>query len=120
MVYISQSAARELERIKLSRQKPESLVRLQVKTGGCSGLFYVLNLEDPQSLPITDAELGDRLYEDWGVRLVVDRQSDSYLKNLKLDYSEDLMGGGFRFQNPDATQTCGCGLSFAVEPLQLS
>lgn len=120
MVYISQSAAREIERIRSSRQKPDSLVRLRVKTGGCSGLFYDLNLESPQTAEIATLDSSDLLYEDWGIRLVVDRQSDSYLKNLKLDYSEDLMGGGFRFQNPDATETCGCGLSFAVEPHQSS
>ncbi|MGV2829013.1 HesB/IscA family protein [Myxosarcina sp. GI1(2024)] len=115
MVYISQSAAREINRIRLSHQQPDSLVRLQVKTGGCSGLFYVLKLENPEMVRISEAtSRGDRLYEEWGICVIVDRQSDSYLKNLKLDYSEDLMGGGFRFQNPNASETCGCGLSFAV------
>jgi iron-sulfur cluster assembly accessory protein len=91
-------------------------VRLQVKKGGCSGLFYVLKLENSETVKISEVSSeSDRFYEEYGICVVVDRQSDSYFKNLKLDYSEDLMGGGFRFQNPNAIETCGCGLSFAIE-----
>lgn len=108
MVDISQAAAREIKRIKLSRQKPDSRLRLQIKSGGCSGLFYSLELESSNS-----ETQGDRYYESNGIQVVVDAQSDPYITDLKLDYSEDLMGGGFRFQNPQVTATCGCGLSFA-------
>ena len=108
MVDISQAAAKEIKRIKLSRQKPDSRLRLQIKSGGCSGLFYSLELE------ATAAEAkGDRYYESNGIQIVVDAQSVPYIADLKLDYSEDLMGGGFRFQNPHVSATCGCGLSFA-------
>lgn len=110
MVYISQAAAQEIERLKSSRQKPNSRLRLQIKSGGCSGLFYSLDLESASSK--TEQE-GDRLYESHGIQIVVDAQSVPYVIDLKLDYSEDLMGGGFRFQNPATVATCGCGLSFA-------
>ncbi len=108
MVEISQAAAKEIARIKLSRQKPDSCLRLQIKSGGCSGLFYSLELESS----VSEAE-GDRCYESNGIQIVVDAQSVPYITDLKLDYSEDLMGGGFRFQNSQVTATCGCGLSFA-------
>lgn len=114
MIYISQAAIREIERIKLSRQQPESRLRLQVKTGGCSGLFYDLQLESTTVNSNFTSHTDDLCYENNGLTVVIDPKSYSYIKNLKLDYSEDLMGGGFRFQNPQANVTCGCGLSFSV------
>jgi len=112
MIDISQAAAKEIERIKLSREQPDSRLRLKIKSGGCSGLLYELGLE---KLAIQDLESQncDRTFEASGVAIVVDETSLSYIENLKLDYSEDLMGGGFRFQNTRATANCGCGLSFA-------
>lgn len=111
MIHLSKSAAAEITRMKLSRQKPDSLLRLQVKQGGCSGLFYVLELE---SLTKKDPST-NRYFNVEGISLVVDNQSYLYLEETKLDYSEDLMGGGFRFQNPHATKTCRCGLSFEID-----
>ncbi|MDJ0745613.1 MAG: iron-sulfur cluster assembly accessory protein [Xenococcaceae cyanobacterium MO_167.B27] len=115
MIHLSKSAAAEITRMKLSRNKPDSLLRLKVQTGGCSGLFYSLELE---YLP-EDNELShqktDLYFEVEGISLVIDNQSYGYLDGTKLDYSEDLMGGGFRFQNPHATKTCGCGLSFEID-----
>ncbi len=110
MVEISEAAAKEINRIKLSRQQPDTYLRVEVKSGGCSGLFYNLTLE-PSS--VESQEQSDYHYHSNGISILVDAQSEQYIQNLKLDYSEDLMGGGFRFQNPEATNTCGCGLSFA-------
>ena len=56
----------------------------------------------------------DQIYDFEGIQMVVDRQSLSYIDGLTLDYSEDLMGGGFRFHNPNALQSCGCGHSFSI------
>ncbi|GAB4530627.1 MAG: iron-sulfur cluster assembly accessory protein [Pleurocapsa sp.] len=106
MVQISQAAAREINRIKLSRQQPDSFLRLEIKSGGCSGLFYDLGLA-------SNPTQGDRCYESSGIFIVVDSDSQPYIENLQLDYSEDLMGGGFRFRNPQAANVCGCGLSFS-------
>jgi iron-sulfur cluster assembly accessory protein len=106
MVQISQAAAKEIKRIKLSRQQPDSFLRIQIKSGGCSGLFYDLGLE-------SNCQSGDRCYESNGISIVVNSTSLPYIENLQLDYSEDLMGGGFRFRNPQAANVCGCGVSFS-------
>ena len=111
MVEISSTAMTEIDRLKQTRQMADSFLRLRVKTGGCSGLFYDLELEDiPANLPNQES---DRTMEIQGVQVIVDPQSWQYVEHLQLDYSEDLMGGGFRFHNPQVKQTCGCGISFA-------
>ena len=82
-------------------------IRVSVKGGGCSGLMYNL---------VFDNELkeGDQLFEDNGVKVVVDRKSFLYLVGTELDYSGGLNGKGFIFKNPNATRSCGCGESFSV------
>jgi iron-sulfur cluster assembly protein len=110
MVEISAAAAREINRIKSSQQKPDSHLRVKIISGGCSGLFYHLSLESQRS-----SELSDLIYQSQGIAISIDSQSARYIQKLKLDYSEDLMGGGFRFQNSEATNTCGCGLSFTFK-----
>jgi iron-sulfur cluster assembly accessory protein len=106
MIDLSQAAANEIKRLQESCQQIGSYFRIGVKAGGCSGLYYTLELSaTPQA--------GDCLYESQGISIIVDAESESYLQTLKLDYAEDLMGGGFRFQNPNASTTCGCGLSFS-------
>lgn len=117
MIHISQAAATEIKRVQISRNQPDSLFRLRVKPGGCSGLFYSLELDEPSRASNSLSESsagGDLIYEIQGICVVVDELSSSSVRGLKLDYSEDLMGGGFRFQNPHATYTCSCGLSFAI------
>ena len=108
MVEISSTAVAEIERIKRNRAISDSFLRLRIKSGGCSGLFYDLELED------TPETSNDRIIEVQGIKLIVDAQSWQYIEHLKLDYSEDLMGGGFRFYNPRIKNTCGCGISFAA------
>ncbi len=82
-------------------------VRVAVKGGGCSGLTY--------DLIITDKELeSDKIVEQYGVKVMVDKKSYIYLVGTELEFSDGLNGKGFIFQNPNATKTCGCGTSFAV------
>lgn len=107
MIDLSQAAAREIRRLQFSRQKPDSRLRLGIKTGGCSGLFYTLELNEA-------AEASDLVCESNGICVITDEKSYPYLNGLKLDYSEDLMGGGFRFYNPNASATCSCGQSFSA------
>ena len=85
----------------------ESYVRVGVTSGGCSGLSYNL---------VFDKELkeSDKMFEDNGVRVVVDKKSFLYLVGMSLEYSGGLNGKGFVFNNPNASRTCGCGESFAV------
>ncbi len=108
MIHISLSAANEIERLKSKRSQSELLFRLSVKQGGCSGFFYDLSFTQNHNL-------GDVIYESQGIKVAVDADSLKYVEGLKLDYAEDLMGGGFRFQNPQAVSSCGCGNSFSQE-----
>lgn len=82
-------------------------IRVSVKGGGCSGLMYDLGFDD-NILP------ADQIFEDKGVKILVDKKSLLYLLGTTLDFSDGLNGKGFQFINPNATRTCGCGESFAV------
>ncbi len=82
-------------------------VRVAVKGGGCSGLTY--------DLQITDKELeSDKIVEQHGVKVMVDKKSYIYLVGTELEFSDGLNGKGFVFHNPNATKTCGCGTSFSI------
>lgn len=107
MIHLSQAAANEIKRLQKSRQQPNSYFRLGVKKGGCSDLYYMLDLSE-----ITQED--DLVCESQGIPIVIDNESQNYLRDLKLDYAEDLMGSGFRFHNPNASGNCGCGLSFSI------
>ena len=113
MVEISPSAILEIERIRANKH-PDSCLRLSVRKGGCSGLVYDLKLEEPESVSENTASKSDRLIEIAGITLKIDAESWKCSEHLKLDYSEDLMGGGFRFNNPQTTNSCGCGISFTM------
>ena len=82
-------------------------IRVSVKGGGCSGLMYDLDFDDKI---LED----DKVYEDQGVKIIVDKKSLFYLIGTTLDFSDGLNGKGFQFVNPNATRTCGCGESFSV------
>ena len=82
-------------------------LRVGVKGGGCSGLTYVLNIE---SEPRSD----DKVIEEHGVRIFVDKKSYVFLAGTILEYDDGLNGKGFEFKNPNAKTTCGCGTSFSV------
>jgi iron-sulfur cluster assembly protein len=82
-------------------------VRLGVRTSGCSGLAYVLEFVD---------EVGedDEVFEDRGVKVIVDRKSLVYLDGTELDYGKEGLNEGFKFNNPNVANECGCGESFTV------
>lgn len=85
----------------------DSFVRVGVKGGGCSGLEYKLSFDN-------EIKAGDEVYEDKGIKIVVDMKSLLYLYGTELDYSGGLNGKGLTFKNPNATRTCSCGESFSV------
>ncbi|MEO1670246.1 MAG: iron-sulfur cluster assembly accessory protein [Cyanobacteria bacterium J06631_2] len=114
MVDISPAAVAEIKRIKLSRELPDIYLRLMVKSGGCLDFFYDLKFETIANVDDVPEESGDRLFEIAGVNVAINNQSWKYVESLQLDYVEDLMGGGFRFHNPQNKKTCGCGISFCV------
>lgn len=109
MIDLSPTAVAEIKRIK-NQQTPDTHLRLAVKPGGCLDFFYDLIFEANSG--DLEANSGDRLLDINGISLVVDEQTWEYVKDLRLDYAEDLMGGGFRFHNPLHKKTCGCGISF--------
>ncbi len=82
-------------------------VRVGVKSGGCSGLSYDLKFDNQQ-------EDGDKVFEDNGVKIIIDKKSFLYLIGTTLEYSGGLNGAGFVFNNPNANRTCGCGESFSL------
>jgi iron-sulfur cluster assembly protein len=82
-------------------------VRVGVKSGGCSGLSYDLDFDKSQTED-------DKVFEDNGVKIIVDKKSFLYLIGTTLEYSGGLNGTGFVFNNPNANRTCGCGESFSL------
>lgn len=82
-------------------------IRVLVEGGGCSGLMYDLKFD-------ATIEEADQVFEDKGIKILVDKKSLLYLLGTTLDFSDGLNGKGFQFINPNATRTCGCGESFAV------
>lgn len=106
MIKLTPAAVAEIKRVQ-SKQQPNVLFRLAVKPGGCSGLFYDMSSE--QALKVDD-----RIFECNTVQVVIDVETLPYINGLTVDYSEDLMGGGFRFDNKRAKTTCGCGNSFSI------
>ena len=109
MIKVSESAKNKI--ISLLQEEgtsiEESFVRVGVTSGGCSGLNYNLEFTKEQG-----AE--DKLFDDNGVRILVDKKSFLYLVGMTLEYSGGLNGKGFVFNNPNASRTCGCGESFAI------
>ena len=92
--------------LSLVSDTPHKGLRVKVVGGGCSGLQYRMELDEPGS--------GDKVFERDGARVVVDRKSFLYLNGTELDYSDDLMRTGFTLHNPNVKRSCGCGASFSI------
>jgi len=82
-------------------------LRLGVRTSGCSGMAYVLEFAD-------ELESDDQIFEDQGVKVIVDPKSLLYLDGTELDYTKEGLNEGFKFNNPNVKDACGCGESFNV------
>ena len=108
MICLNPAAVKEIKRLQSKQPSHNLYFRLQVQAGGCSDWFYHLSFT-------AAIAPDDAVYHCSGLTVAVDRQSLNYVSDLTLDYSEDLMGGGFRFQNPLASTSCGCGNSFTVD-----
>ena len=106
---VTDSAVEEIRRFLAGEDDlPETAgLRVRVVPGGCSGFQYNLNVEEA-------SRNGDIVFEKGGVRLFVDMFSASYLNGITIDYTSNVMGSGFTFENPNATGGCGCGTSFSA------
>ena len=107
IVTMTDAALKEVQRLLDLQGITEGGLRLGVKGGGCSGLSYTVNF---------DEKIGefDTVTEVNGVKVIVDMKSAIYLQGMTLDYQKDLVSGAFKFINPNASKTCGCGESFSA------
>ena len=107
VITMSEAAIKEVKRLMNVQGITEGGLRVGVKGGGCSGLSYTVNFEEK----VTQH---DTVYEIEGIKLIVDPKSAIYLQGTQLDFQKDLTGGAFKFVNPNAQKTCGCGESFSA------
>jgi iron-sulfur cluster assembly accessory protein len=110
MIQIRPKAVKELQRLLSKQAERRLLVHLNVVPGGCFEWTYQLTLTETYN---QEKETAYRFDE---VTVVLPNTALAHLQDLAIDYAEDLMGGGFRFVNPQAQQTCGCGNSFSLVP----
>ena len=108
MICLSESAEREVQRLAGNAPVPSAaFLRVKVTTGGCSGMTYDVRLDDKKSDQ-------DKEFVQNNARIVCDDKSLTFLNGMTIDFSHALVGGGFRFINPNASGSCGCGTSFSV------
>ena len=105
-IAISEKAKSQLSELEVNR---ENFLRIWAEPGGCSGMTYQAAID--QEVSTEDLTL----YEDADIRVVTDKMSAPLFAGLQIDYSDDLVAPGFRFFNPNAVRTCGCGSSFSCE-----
>ncbi len=109
MIQLSEKAEKAIHKIRTEQEiKDDAFFRIGVRGGGCSGMTYDVKFDTQMD------EKMDRVFEVNGIKVVSDIKSLLYLDGMTIDYSTDLVGAGFRFVNPKATGTCGCGTSFNV------
>ena len=106
---VTESAAEEIKKFLAGEEDlPETAgLRVRVVPGGCSGFQYSLNIEE-------ESKSGDFIIDKFGIKLFVDMFSAQYLNGITIDYTSNMMGSGFTFENPNATGGCGCGTSFSA------
>lgn len=108
MITLTPAAALEVKRLIQQESKPNLGLRIGIKGGGCSGMSYVLAIDD-----VTPKQY-DTVFEQEGIKVVVDAKSHLYLDGTSIDFKSAVMGGGFQFNNPMAKKSCGCGTSFTA------
>ena len=104
MITLTEFAAEKIR--ELLEDKEETGIRAGVRGGGCSGFTYNLKFDNPES--------SDRIIESHGVNIYIDPKSYLYLMGTQIDFVNELNQSGFKFSNPNAKRTCGCGESFSV------
>ena len=105
-VTLTEAAAKHVQKYLARRGKGVGL-RLGVKTSGCSGMAYKLEFAD-------QVEPDDKVWESFGVKVLVDEKSPPYLDGTELDYTREGLQEGFKFHNPNEKSRCGCGESFQI------
>jgi len=107
MIIVTEAATKEIRRLAQDSGQTDMMVRFGVETGGCSGMQYSMDFTEQTGV-------SDRVFNQGDLAVVCDEESLAYLDGLEVDYSDKLVGGGFRFHNPNARRSCGCGTSFRL------
>jgi len=107
MINLSESAVLAVSRFISSSETPIAGLRISVAGGGCSGFQYSMKLEEQVASEDTVVEYGD-------IKVLIDPVSAPYLEDVTVDFVDNIDGSGFKFQNPNAKASCGCGNSFTV------
>ncbi len=106
LILVTKSAADKLFSLVQREQKGEYL-RVKITGGGCNGLSYKMKF-------VNESKRGDILVRSSGTQILVDTKSALYLRGTHLDYSDQMVAGGFKFSNPNAKSSCSCGESFSI------
>ena len=112
-ILITESAMKQLAAL-MAQQGSDKVLRVGVRSGGCSGMSYTMDFIDAAGIHSDDEQYDYEPADAPAFRVVSDPKSLLYIYGMQLDFSTALIGGGFNFTNPNASQTCGCGSSFAV------
>ncbi|MFN9621745.1 MAG: HesB/IscA family protein [Cyanobacteriota bacterium] len=112
-IQITEAAMRQLATL-VGQQGEGRVLRVGVRSGGCSGMSYTMDFIETSAIRDDDEQYTYKPSQGKAFDVVCDPKSLLYIYGLQLDFSTALIGGGFNFTNPNATQTCGCGSSFAV------
>lgn len=107
MITLTERAVKEVERHLQKAGRPGLALRVGVKGGGCAGMEYVMSFD-------AEKKEWDEEQQVNGIRVLVDAKSSLFLADTTIDFSEALVNGGWKFTNPNAKGSCGCGTSFAV------
>ena len=106
-ITLTKDAAKRVNAILTGENKTNKYLRISVESGGCSGMNYNLTFDDQKN------EF-DKIYKSNGVTILCDIKSWLYVKGTEIDFSDDMLSGGFKLNNPNANRTCGCGTSFSA------
>jgi len=112
-ILITNNAIEQISNL-LKDQSDKKALRVGVRSGGCSGMSYTMDFIGSSEINLDDKVYDYSLNADQNFQVVCDPKSLLYIYGMQLDFSKELIGGGFNFVNPNASQTCGCGSSFAV------
>ena len=112
-ILITNDAIEQISNL-LMVQSDKKVLRVGVRSGGCSGMSYTMDFIGDSEINPDDKVYDYSLKADQSFQVVCDPKSLLYIYGMQLDFSKELIGGGFNFVNPNASQTCGCGSSFAV------
>ena len=106
-IIVTQKAVKRLKAVMQADGKDGYFLRMSVEGGGCSGMTYNMDFEKSK-------KEFDKIFKSNGLTVLCDLKSWLYLKDVEIDYSDDLLNGGFKIKNPNAERTCGCGTSFSA------